>query len=107
MPNIIFIKPDGTAQTVLARTSETVMEAARRSGIDEILAECGGNCVCATCHVFAPEAHLAALPPMSPDENDLLDGTATERQPNSRLSCQLPVTDAMEGYVFLLPATQI
>jgi 2Fe-2S ferredoxin len=44
---------------------------------------------------------------MSPDENDLLDGTATERQPNSRLSCQLPVTDAMEGYVFLLPATQI
>jgi len=107
MPNIIFIKPDGAAQSVLARTSETVMEAARRSGISEILAECGGNCVCATCHVFVSDANLAALPPIGADENDLLDGTATDRQPNSRLSCQLKVTDAMEGYVFLLPETQV
>lgn len=107
MPNIIFIKPDGSAQSVLARNSETVMEAARRSGISEIVAECGGNCVCATCHVFVSDANLSALPPMSPDENDLLDGTATERRPNSRLSCQLNVTDEMEGYVFLLPETQV
>jgi len=107
MPNIIFIKPDGATQTVLARTTETVMEAARRSGISEILAECGGNCVCATCHVFVPEDKLAALPPMSADENDLLDGTAVDRQPNSRLSCQLKVTEAMEGFVFLLPETQV
>jgi 2Fe-2S ferredoxin len=83
------------------------MEAARRSGIAEILAECGGNCVCATCHVFVSDANLAGLPPISPDENELLDGTATERQVNSRLSCQLKVTEAMEGYVFLLPETQV
>jgi len=107
MPNIIFINPDGTAKSVLARTSETVMEAARRSGIPEIVAECGGNCVCATCHVFVSDANLAGLTPMSPDENELLDGTATDRQPNSRLSCQLKITDAMEGYVFLLPETQV
>jgi len=107
MPNIIFINPDGAAISVLARTSETVMEAARRSGISEILAECGGNCVCATCHVFVPDANLAGLPPMSPDEDDLLEGTAADRQPNSRLSCQLKVTDEMEGYVFLLPETQV
>jgi 2Fe-2S ferredoxin len=107
MPNIIFIKQDGAAQSVLARTSETVMEAARRSGISEIVAECGGNCVCATCHVFVSDANLAGLPLMSPDENELLDGTAMERRPNSRLSCQLKITDAMEGYVFLLPETQV
>ena len=107
MPNIIFIKPDGAAISVLARTSETVMEAARRSGIPEIVAECGGNCVCATCHVIVSDANLAGLTPMSPDENELLDGTATDRQPNSRLSCQLKISDAMEGYVFLLPETQV
>ena len=107
MPNIIFINPNGTAKSVLARSSETVMEAARRSGIPEIVAECGGNCVCATCHVIVSDANLAGLTPMSPDENELLDGTATDRQPNSRLSCQLKISDAMEGYVFLLPETQV
>jgi 2Fe-2S ferredoxin len=107
MPNIIFIKPDGVSQTVTGRAGETLMEAARRGGIAEILAECGGNCMCATCHVFAADEILATLPPVSDDEDALLDGTAADRQPNSRLSCQIKLTDAMEGFVFHLPATQV
>jgi 2Fe-2S ferredoxin len=107
MPNIIFIKPDGVSQTVAGRAGETLMEAARRGGIAEILAECGGNCMCATCHVFAADENLAALPPVSIDEDALLDGTAADRQPNSRLSCQIKLTDAMEGFVFHLPETQV
>jgi 2Fe-2S ferredoxin len=106
MPNITFIKPDGTATPVAGKTGQSLMQAARSAGIAEILAECGGNCMCATCHVFVSEANLAGLPPPSEDEDALLDGTATERQPNSRLSCQITLTDAMEGFVFLLPETQ-
>jgi 2Fe-2S ferredoxin len=107
MPNIIFIKPDGTPEPVTGRNGETLMEAARRAGIAEILAECGGNCMCATCHVVAAETSLAALPPVSVDEDALLDDTAAARQSNSRLSCQITLTDAMDGYIFLLPETQV
>jgi 2Fe-2S ferredoxin len=107
MPNIIFIKPDGASETINGRAGESLMAAARRGGIAEILAECGGNCMCATCHVFAADEILAALPPVSADEDALLDGTAADRQPNSRLSCQIKLTDAMEGFVFHLPATQV
>jgi 2Fe-2S ferredoxin len=63
--------------------------------------------MCATCHVFAAEDIFSALPPVSADEDALLDGTAADRQPNSRLSCQIKLTDAMEGFVFLLPETQV
>jgi len=105
--NIVFIKPNGESKTVTGRPGDSLMEAARRAGIAEILAECGGNCMCATCHVFAAEENLAALPPISADEDALLDGTAADRQPNSRLSCQIKLTDAMEGFVFRLPETQV
>lgn len=71
------------------------MENLRAGGIEEILALCGGNCSCATCHVFVAEEWLDRLLPMGSDEDDLLD-SADARQPNSRLSCQIPVTEDLD-----------
>ena len=74
----------------------SVMELIRDGGIDEILALCGGVCSCATCHVYVDEAFLDRLPPMSEDENDLLDGSS-RRTPTSRLSCQIPFAADLDG----------
>lgn len=72
------------------------MEAIRDAGNDELLALCGGCCSCATCHVHVDEAWIAKLPPMTADENDLLD-SSDHRSATSRLSCQLPFSDALDG----------
>ena len=72
------------------------MEAMRDAGIDELLALCGGCCSCATCHVYVEPSTAALLPLMSDDENDLLD-SSDHRTAQSRLSCQLVLTDAMDG----------
>lgn len=103
MPTLTFIHPDGRRQEIEADAAGSVMQAATAEGIEEILAECGGNCMCATCHVYVEPEGLAALPPRSADEDALLEGTAAERRPNSRLSCQLPVRD---GLVLRLPDRQ-
>ena len=106
MTAIIFIHPDGKSERVEASYGESVMQAATRHGIDGILAECGGNAMCATCHVYIDPSWLARLPDMGDDEDALLDGTATERLPNSRLSCQIHVTSALDGIVLRLPERQ-
>ncbi|MFX8063452.1 2Fe-2S iron-sulfur cluster-binding protein, partial [Acinetobacter baumannii] len=74
----------------------SVMEVIRDAGIDEILALCGGCCSCATCHVHVDPDFAAKLPKMSEDENDLLDSSA-DRDATSRLSCQIELTDALDG----------
>lgn len=107
MPNLMFIKPDGSRQIVDAAIGVSVMHAATDAGIDEILAECGGNCMCATCHVVAAEADIGMLPPLSADEDGMLDGTAVDRASTSRLSCQILVTAAMDGVKFFLPERQV
>ena len=96
MPKLIVVNREGEEQAVEAASGVSVMEAIRDNGFDELLALCGGCCSCATCHVHVDEAFLAALPPVSADEDDLLDSSA-HRQPNSRLSCQLPFSDALDG----------
>ena len=106
MPTITFIHPDNRVQSVEAEIDDSVMRIALAHGIDEIVAECGGNAVCATCHVYVDEAWLPKLAPVAADEDDLLDGTATERLPNSRLSCQLKITPALDGLVLRLPERQ-
>jgi 2Fe-2S ferredoxin len=88
----------------LAEAGSSVMITALAAGIEEILAECGGNCMCATCHVYLEPALLAAVPPPGADELGLLEGTAAERRPNSRLSCQVTVQD---GMVVVLPDRQL
>jgi 2Fe-2S ferredoxin len=95
MPIIHVQTRDGSMQQVSATAGRSLMENLRAGGIEEILALCGGNCSCATCHVFVAEEWLDRLPPMGSDEDDLLD-SADARQPNSRLSCQIPVTEDLD-----------
>ena len=96
MTNMTIVTRDGTERMIEADDGLTVMEAIRDAGFDELLALCGGCCSCATCHVYVDPAFADCLPAIGPDEDDLLDSTSA-RQPTSRLSCQLPVSPAVEG----------
>lgn len=108
MAVITFQNPDGTTRDVEASTGMSVMQAAKAVGIDGIIAECGGDMVCATCHVFVKSEDLIdRLPPPSAIEEEMLDFTAEPRRDNSRLSCQIPVTDSIDGLVVEIPTTQV
>lgn len=96
MPQIHVILRTGLTTTVQAQPGRSVMEALRDSGVDEIDAICGGCCSCATCHIYVDSAFADQLPAPSADENDLLSAS-DHRQAHSRLSCQIPVTAALEG----------
>ncbi|WP_420135340.1 2Fe-2S iron-sulfur cluster-binding protein [Rhodopseudomonas sp.] len=105
MPKITFILPDGRREIADAGVGDTVMYAALSQGLDGIVAECGGNAVCATCHVYVEEG-FSKLPPVDGNEDDLLDGAAAERLPSSRLSCQIKLTDDLDGLVVRIPDRQ-
>lgn len=96
MPKLIVVTRDGTEKEIDGKTGMSVMENLRDNGVDELLALCGGCCSCATCHVHVDPEFAVKLPPMSEDENDLLDSSAS-RDANSRLSCQIAFTDALDG----------
>lgn len=96
MPKLIVITREGTEQTLDAASGVSVMEAIRDAGIDELLALCGGCCSCATCHVHVDPDFAAMLPPVSSDENDLLD-SSEHRNSYSRLSCQVMLSDDLSG----------
>ncbi|MGO4713845.1 2Fe-2S iron-sulfur cluster-binding protein [Bradyrhizobium sp. 2TAF24] len=107
MTTITLIHPDGQVQAIDVGSDESTMQAATRHGITEIVAECGGNAMCATCHVYVDDAWASRLPAMSDDEDALLDGAAAERLPTSRLSCQLKITPDLVGLVLRLPDRQV
>jgi 2Fe-2S ferredoxin len=94
MPSVVFTSFDGNATTVTVNPGESVMKAAVRNGVKGIVGECGGVLSCASCHVFVDADELDTLPPMKPDEDELLDGTAVDREENSRLSCQLVLDES-------------
>ena len=96
MPKLIVVNRAGEESTVDAADGLTVMEAIRDNGFDELLALCGGCCSCATGHVHVDPAFKDLLPAMSEDEDDLLE-SSDHRDENSRLSCQVPLTDALDG----------
>ena len=96
MSELIVTTREGDIRTLPAQTGFSVMEVIRDGGIDELLAACGGCLSCATCHVVVDPAQAALLPAMSGDENDLLDSLDT-RTPTSRLSCQIPFDDTLDG----------
>jgi ferredoxin, 2Fe-2S len=96
MPQITVVDQSGQQKAVDAPEGRTLMEVIRDNGFDELLALCGGCCSCATCHVHVDPAYMDKLPELSEDENDLLD-SSDHRNEYSRLSCQLPVTAALEG----------
>jgi 2Fe-2S ferredoxin len=107
MPTITYVHPDAVRDDVDLAAGTTVMLGAVAHGIEGIVAECGGNCMCATCHVYVEPDQLDTLPPMSDEEDALLDGTAAERRPSSRLSCQITVTPELDGLVVHLPDRQV
>lgn len=98
MTKITVISRNGEARDVEAEAGLSLMEVIRDNGFDELLALCGGCCSCATCHVHIDPSFKDKLVPMGEDENDLLDST-DHRNENSRLSCQIPVTDALDGLI--------
>lgn len=96
MATLVVTDRSGHEVAVACENGLTVMEAIRDNGFDELLAMCGGCCSCATCHVYVHPDDWERLPPLSPDENDLLD-SSEHRTAFSRLSCQLPFGDALSG----------
>jgi ferredoxin, 2Fe-2S len=106
MPKVIYVSSAGDAREVEVPAGTTIMAAALKNGIDQIVAECGGVCMCSTCHVFVDEAFFDQLPPASDTEEAVLEIAAEERQPTSRLSCQIKVTDDISGIIVHLPARQ-
>ncbi len=93
-------------QSFTAKPGQSLMQAATRAGVEAIAADCGGSLTCATCHVYVSPEWLARLPVPSADELSMLEMTASPRQANSRLSCQLIATNTMDGMAIALPLTQ-
>ncbi len=106
MARITYILHDGTKHLVEAEPGMTVMEAAVKNSIPGIAAECGGACACATCHVYVDEAWREATGSPAQMEEDMLD-FAFDIRNESRLSCQIKVTDALDGLVVHIPEKQI
>ncbi len=96
MPQLVVTTLEGEKTTIDTVAGLNVMEAIRDAGVDELLALCGGCCSCATCHVYVDPAFAGILPAMSEDENDLLD-SSDHRQETSRLSCQLVISEDVDG----------
>jgi 2Fe-2S ferredoxin len=106
MPKVTYIAHTGETHTIDVPNGTSVMEGAVRNGIDGIVAECGGACMCATCHVYVDPAWLDKLDPISEEQEEMLGVTAAERKPNSRLSCQIEVRPDLDGLVVRMPDRQ-
>ena len=95
MSQITYVQPGGEARTITAKAGQSVMRAAMENDIAGIVAECGGNAMCATCHVYVDPKDAILLAALEENEQEMLDCTAAERMASSRLSCQLPATQDM------------
>ncbi|BET45139.1 hypothetical protein RGQ21_01210 [Kitasatospora aureofaciens] len=107
MAKITYKHPDGTETVLEVTAPNTVMRGAKLNNVEGIVAQCGGSAQCGTCHVYIDEGNTLPLPEMHEAEDDVLYGTAAERRPTSRLSCQLPVSEAIDGLIVHLPTTQV
>jgi len=105
MAKITYIEHDGTEHTVDVKTGLSVMEGAIKNNIPGIDADCGGACACATCHVYVDEAWASKTGEKSAMEESMLD-FAENVEPSSRLSCQIKVTDDLEGLTIRMPESQ-
>jgi ferredoxin, 2Fe-2S len=107
MPKVTYVQPDGTRETFDIAAGKSLMLGAQSHGVVGILGECGGQAMCATCHVYVDDKDLGRLPPISDDEEAMLDDTAAERRPSSRLSCQLESSAELNDIVVHLPEEQL
>jgi len=106
MPLITYISHTGVKRTIDVPEGDSVMEGAVQNGVDGIVADCGGNCQCATCHVYVEEQCLPWRDPIEDDQEAMLGSTVAERKPNSRLSCQIRVKSKLNGLVVHTPDRQ-
>jgi len=105
MPKITYIEHNGKSHVVEVPNELSIMEGAIQNNIPGIDADCGGSCACATCHVYVDDKWLDKLPKKANAEEDMLD-MAFEPKPLSRLSCQLTISDALDGLVVKMPSKQ-
>ena len=106
MPKVVYITLDGAQRVVDANVGESVMAAAVRNGIPGIIGECGGNCSCATCHVYVDDEFVSTVGGPKDMEDDLLDLGVADRRNTSRLSCQIAVTADLDGLTVHIPEEQ-
>ena len=106
MPDIKFILPDGSQREIDAPVGASVMQVATGANLHGIVAECGGSAMCATCHVYVDPAWADKLPAPLGNELEMLECTAAERLPNSRLSCQIKIDASLHGLLVRLPERQ-
>jgi len=107
MVAITYIEHDGTEHRVDVPEGNSVMQGALDNMIEGIVAECGGGAACATCHCYVDEAWFDKVGPPSEIEQQMLEFAASEATATSRLSCQIPVTEELDGLIVRLPETQI
>jgi 2Fe-2S ferredoxin len=107
MPQIIYIQEDGSRRIVTVAPGANVMRTAIDNDIDGIVAECGGAAACATCHVYVESGFGRRFPRPTEIEDDMLEGTASERRPESRLSCQLNMVSGLDELVVRIPPVQV
>ena len=106
MAKITFIQPDGSTATVEVPNGLTVMEGAIENDITGVIAQCGGSGSCSTCHCYVVEEWMSSLPPPEEEETGLIE-FAWEPRESSRLTCQIRVTDELDGLVLHVPAEQL
>ena len=105
MPMLVFVQPDGVRREIPAPVGITLMEIARQQGVAGVVAQCGGACACATCHVYVESDRLDEL--AAPEEMELaMLETAWEPRFNSRLSCQVHMTSELDGLTVTVPSRQ-
>jgi len=106
MPTITYVEPDGRERVLDIAAGSSVMQGAVNHNVRGIIAECGGSCSCATCHVYVDESWMPKISGKSDSENALLDAVC-EPRPNSRLSCQIQVSEALDGLIVRIPPKQV
>lgn len=107
MPTIIFEQPDGAVTEVEVDEGGNIMRAAVSNGISGIIGECGGQAMCATCHVYVDPQAASGLPPVGEDEDEMLDCAAAERTEFSRLGCQVKLGGAVQRLRVNVPSDQV
>ena len=106
MPIITYVSPSGISRKIDVPFGMSVMQAALNHSVAGILGECGGNCMCATCHVYVELSFLNRIPPVKDNEKFMLSIAAEGPETNSRLSCQIKMTEELDGIRIRLPDKQ-
>ena len=106
MVKITFVQPDGSRQVLEASDGESGMDCAGEHGVPGIRAQCGGGCTCSTCHCYLEGSWFVLSGPLDPDEKDILE-FVPERRSNSRLTCQVPISERLDGMIVHIPASNL